>query len=288
MTHARIRSRSRAAFCARATRWRTAVCSTSERRGTSFVISASGLRARAGERVLDLAARPANRHAEHREDGARIFAPARRRQLCLAHRAITVQLEKPVQRSARRAVGERVEAGRRLELDDGARFGLAPREGGDVHDGDAGARALEIANAAGERLREPVGAERSDPLQEELEGEVGAERARSAREHHAPRFVEQRMDVADALGHRVVGEDGEIERVARPERFVGVRLEPRDVVVEAELLAHEARRRHRKARIEAAARHVADLRRKLVAAPSAAELDERARIEERYLRGDCA
>ena len=82
------------------------------------------------------------------------------------------------------------------------------------------------------------------------------------------------------------GQDGEVERALRAPLLLGERLEGLHVVVEAQLLAEQARRRQRQARVEAALAHVLHLRRQLVASPAAAELDERARVEERHLRGD--
>ncbi len=132
--------------------------------GTSLRHLRVGLRLGARERALDALGVRSQRCAEHAKDGARVFLPARRRQLGLAHGSISVELEEALERAARRPFGDRVEAGRRLALDHGARFGLASREGGDVHDPDARAGALEVADPARERLHEAVGVGRRDAL----------------------------------------------------------------------------------------------------------------------------
>ena len=95
------------------------------------------------------------------EHGPRVLAPARGRQLRLAHGAVAVQLEEALERAPRGALGDRVEPDGGLVLDRRARVGVAPREVHDAHDADRGPRALEVADAAREPLREPVGADRA-------------------------------------------------------------------------------------------------------------------------------
>ena len=156
------------------------VCSTMLSRGTSRAISASAC-ALARASVPSTSPRlGAERGAQHAQHGPRVLPPARRRQLGLAHGAVAVELEEALERAARRPLGDGVEPGRRLALDRRARLGLAPREGRDVHDADARARALEVADAARERLRQALGVDRGDALEHRLEREVRAERARRA------------------------------------------------------------------------------------------------------------
>ncbi len=106
------------------------------------------------------------------------------------------------------------------------------------------------------------------------------------REHDGARALEQGLNVAQAPRHAVVGQDGEVQRALRPPVLLGEPLEGFHVVVEAQLLAHQARRRERQTRVEPAAADVLHLHSQLVAAPAAPELDQRARVEERDLRGD--
>ena len=109
----------------------------------------------------------------------------------------------------------------------------------------AGRRALEIANAAREIVRELLRGVGLDAREHALQDDVRPERARRAREHDVTGALEQRLDVADLPRDAVVREDREVERVVEPEGMLCLLLELRDVVVETQLLAEQARRRER-------------------------------------------
>ena len=206
--------------------------------------------------------------AQHR---TRVLFPARGRELGLADRTVAVELEEAEERAAGGAVGDGVEPRRRLTLEDRLRLGLAPGEGHDVHQADAGPRALEIVDAARQRLGEPLGVERRDALEHLLQCEVRSEGARRAGEHDRPGALEERLDVAQTAREPIIGENGEVESALRAALLLGEGLELADVVVERDLLAQQARRGDWEARVEAAAAHSLDLHGELVTPPAAPE-----------------
>src|SRR5262249_34157648 len=81
-------------------------------------------------------------------------------------------------------------------------------------------------------------------------------------------------------------EDRQVERLMIAERAFCLVLEARHVVVDPHLLLHEPARRERELRVEALARHLAELAHELVAPRSAAEVDQGPRIEPWHLRRD--
>src|SRR5207244_1952323 len=82
--------------------------------------------------------------------------------------------------------------------------------------------------------------------------------------------LEERLHVAELSSDAVVREDRQIERIVIAERALGLVLELRDVLVEAQLLAEESRRGERETRDEALVRDVTDLRGELVSPRTAA------------------
>ena len=228
----------------------------------------------AREGPVRLARRRAHGGDQHRDHVRRALSPPGRRELGLADGPIAEGLEEPIEGRPRRAVREILHAVNLAPEEFFARGGIFVDDLRHAGELDARPRALELAHAAHEGLRDvrrsarcgaALGpqarrveiaraprrhAERGRLLERAAEPKVGRERSRRAVEHEGPGPIEQREVRLQRGRERVVGEQREVHLVKGPLRPRRLGLERHHFPLEPRLPREELDRRDRKPREE--------------------------------------